>query len=85
MAPIASGDHQRAVAVILFALFMYQHSLQHWWLHRKTAYRCRFIPSCTEYAVRAVDKYGFSPGLLLIGDRFRRCNPMFEGDYVDFP
>lgn len=82
---VTAGNHRLAVAVILFAKFMYENSLQRWWLHRETRIRCRFIPSCTEYAVRAVHKYGFWSGLRLIGDRFRRCNQMYEGDYVDFP
>jgi uncharacterized protein len=47
--------------------------------------RCRFIPSCTDYALRATAKYGLWDGLLLAIDRMRYCNRRFEGDYLDFP
>jgi putative component of membrane protein insertase Oxa1/YidC/SpoIIIJ protein YidD len=64
---------------------IYQRSLLHNYLHR-TGDPCRFIPSCSEYAVRATEKYGFWRGLMLIGDRFRRCTPSYRGDHwVDFP
>ena len=46
---------------------------------------CRFIPSCSEYAVRAVDQYGFRRGLRMIGSRLHRCQSAYEGDYIDFP
>lgn len=64
----------------------YKHSLYHKWLHANSKPSvCRFIPSCTEYAVRAVDKHGAVRGLRLTAARFRRCQPDYRGDYVDFP
>lgn len=47
--------------------------------------RCRFIPSCGEYSILAVEKHGLWRGLWMIGDRVRRCSPSFVGDYLDFP
>ncbi|CAM3195276.1 hypothetical protein PSET11_01823 [Arthrobacter ulcerisalmonis] len=47
--------------------------------------QCVYLPSCTEYAERAVLTYGFWRGLMLTGDRFRRCSEGGHGSYVDFP
>lgn len=46
--------------------------------------RCRFYPSCSEYAVLAVKKYGPFVGLLKAAWRILRCNPFCKGG-VDFP
>jgi hypothetical protein len=47
--------------------------------------RCRFIPSCGEYSILAVEKHGLWRGLWMTGDRLRRCSPSYVGDYLDFP
>ena len=36
---------------------------------------CRFIPSCSEYAYEAINKYGVIKGLWLGIKRILRCNP----------
>jgi putative membrane protein insertion efficiency factor len=41
--------------------------------------RCRFYPSCSEYAVQAVDRYGILRGLVLALWRLLRCNPLSRG------
>ncbi|MDR3529837.1 MAG: membrane protein insertion efficiency factor YidD [Rhodopila sp.] len=71
--------------IIRAAIFLYKRSWIRKRLHRSTVSRCRFIPSCSEYAILAVRKYGLLRGLVMIGGRFRRCNPAYRGDYVDFP
>ncbi|MBI5846860.1 MAG: membrane protein insertion efficiency factor YidD [Nitrospirae bacterium] len=40
---------------------------------------CRFIPSCSEYAIDAVRKYGALKGSALAARRILRCNPFHEG------
>ncbi|MGB9803835.1 membrane protein insertion efficiency factor YidD [Desulfofundulus sp.] len=42
---------------------------------------CRFYPSCSEYAVQAVSKYGVARGLLLTMWRLLRCHPLCRGGY----
>lgn len=71
-------------SIILLLVYIYRRSLLRDRLCR-TGYSCRFIPSCTEYAARAVQKFGFGRGLLMTGGRFYRCNPEYNGDYIDFP
>ena len=46
--------------------------------------RCRYYPSCSEYAVQAVRRFGVLRGLVLAAWRLLRCNPWSHGG-VDFP
>ena len=43
--------------------------------------RCKFYPSCSEYAVQAIMKFGILRGLVLAGWRVMRCNPFSSGGY----
>jgi putative membrane protein insertion efficiency factor len=45
--------------------------------------RCKYHPSCSEYAVQAVRRYGVVRGVVLAGWRLLRCNPWSHGG-VDF-
>ena len=45
---------------------------------------CRFYPSCSEYAVLAIEKYGVIRGLVKAFWRILRCNPFSKGG-VDYP
>jgi putative membrane protein insertion efficiency factor len=42
---------------------------------------CRFTPSCSEYAVLALEKYGLIRGMWLAALRVLRCNPFSRGGY----
>ena len=45
--------------------------------------RCKYYPSCSEYAVQSVRSYGILKGLVLAAWRLLRCNPWSHGG-VDF-
>jgi putative membrane protein insertion efficiency factor len=47
--------------------------------------RCRYHPSCSEYAVQAVRRHGVLRGIVLAIWRLLRCNPWSRGgfDYVE--
>jgi putative membrane protein insertion efficiency factor len=45
--------------------------------------RCKYYPSCSEYAVQSVRSYGILRGLALAAWRLLRCNPWSHGG-VDF-
>ncbi len=45
--------------------------------------RCRFTPTCSQYAVEAIEKYGAWKGGLLACKRLLRCHPFYKGDYYD--
>lgn len=42
---------------------------------------CRFTPSCSEYALEAISKYGFWKGSFLGMKRLLRCHPFCPGGY----
>jgi uncharacterized protein len=45
--------------------------------------RCTYHPSCSQYAVDAIRRYGILRGLVLTAWRLLRCNPWSHGG-VDF-
>ena len=48
--------------------------------------RCRFIPTCSQYALEAVEKYGAWKGGWLAFKRICRCNPFSKrGPYDPVP
>ena len=45
--------------------------------------RCRFYPTCSQYAWEAINKYGALKGGWLALRRLLRCHPFHNGDYFD--
>ena len=45
---------------------------------------CRFYPTCSQYAVMAIEKYGAVRGSLKAIWRILRCNPLSKGG-IDYP
>jgi uncharacterized protein len=43
--------------------------------------RCKYYPSCSEYAARAIQEFGILRGLILAGWRLLRCNPWSHGGF----
>ena len=42
---------------------------------------CRFTPTCSEYAMQAIEKYGALRGFYLAVRRLLRCHPFHSGGY----
>ena len=47
--------------------------------------RCRYYPTCSQYAVEAVERFGAIKGSILTVLRLLRCNPLFPGGYDPVP
>ena len=51
----------------------------------KGAPTCRFTPTCSQYAVEALELHGAVRGSLLAAGRILRCNPLSPGGYDPVP
>ncbi len=47
--------------------------------------RCRFTPTCSEYALEALQKHGALKGGILTIKRVARCHPYHPGGYDPVP
>lgn len=44
---------------------------------------CRYTPTCSQYALEAIERYGAIRGGWLALRRLLRCHPFHKGDYYD--
>lgn len=43
--------------------------------------KCKYVPTCSQYAIDAIEKYGAIRGGLMAFWRILRCNPFSKGGY----
>lgn len=67
--------------IFIFLIQIYRHCISPF----KGAACCRFTPTCSQYAVEAIEKYGALKGGLLAAWRILRCNPFCKGGYDPVP
>ena len=65
--------------IVIFLINFYQNYISYW-LETKEI-RCKFYPTCSEYAKQAIEKYGICKGGFLAGKRILKCNPFSKGGY----
>ena len=46
-----------------------------------TGHSCRYLPTCSDYSIEALEKFGFLKGLLLILKRVFSCHPWSDGGF----
>ena len=46
---------------------------------------CKYYPTCSRYAIEAIEKYGAFKGGRLAAWRILRCNPYSKGGYDPVP
>lgn len=65
--------------IIISFIKLYQHVPGPW--HNN----CRHIPTCSNYAIEAIEKYGFIKGVYLSTKRILKCNPWGTYGYDPVP
>lgn len=80
-------DHTRrgpigrpAAAILLSALKAYRLLLR-----AHLGNRCRFEPTCSMFALEAIERYGAATGSLLAAKRLLRCHPWCEAGFDPVP
>ena len=66
--------------VILFPIKLYQFIVSPF-----LGCRCRFYPSCSEYAEQSINEYGILKGIYFSIKRLLRCNPLHSGGFDPVP
>ena len=65
---------------MLALIRFYQRQISPWFPRR-----CRFSPTCSQYALEAIQVHGAAKGVFLALKRILRCNPLFPGGYDPVP
>lgn len=73
--------YRALVRIVLLPVFVYRVVLS----PLKRAPSCRYLPTCSEYAIDAVHSRGIFVGGVLAVWRVLRCNPLFRGGYDPVP
>lgn len=72
----------KRISVWLIILYQKTLSLDHGPLSKVIPIKsCKYVPTCSEYTIQALEKYGFFKGWYLGIKRILRCNPWSAGGY----
>lgn len=67
--------------VLIFLIKTYQMTLSPRFSHGS----CRYTPTCSQYALEAIEIHGIFKGCLLAAWRILRCNPFSKGGWDPVP
>lgn len=70
-------------SIAIFVIRVYQKTLSK--LLRRMGVRCRFYPTCSQYAILAIQKHGLHIGLKKTWLRLKRCRPDNLESCMDYP
>ncbi|MEG2144424.1 MAG: membrane protein insertion efficiency factor YidD [Oscillospiraceae bacterium] len=55
------------------------------YISSNTQPHCNYVPTCSRYAIEAIERFGVFRGCILAGWRILRCNPFSKGGYDPVP
>ena len=67
-------------AVAVAVIRVYQRTLSPW-----LPSSCRFQPTCSQYAIEAIERHGLARGAWLTARRLARCQPLCRAGYDPVP
>ncbi len=79
---IEQGDDDSVASRLLINIIIFY---QKYLSGLKGAPTCIYVPTCSAYAVEALQKYGFFKGTYLAVRRILRCHPFHKGGYDPVP
>ena len=65
--------------IIIFLIKIYKKIISP--VFSRCGIHCKYYPTCSDYMVQAVEKYGVIKGCLLGLKRILKCNPFSKGGY----
>lgn len=75
---VETGQAMRSLAVTAIKIYQYA-------ISPMLGNNCRFSPSCSSYAIQAIETHGFLKGALLGIKRIGKCHPWHPGGYDPVP
>jgi len=81
MRGLLSTLHKGMIRLVLSPVRFYRKHLS----ARKNTPCCRFLPTCSQYCLEAVEEWGILIGLALSLWRILRCNPLCKGGFDPVP
>jgi putative membrane protein insertion efficiency factor len=69
-----------AITLFLLPVYFYKYCISPF-----TPASCRYVPTCSEYAIQALKKHGVIKGIILSARRILRCHPWGGSGYDPVP
>jgi putative membrane protein insertion efficiency factor len=77
---VETGHNSKVVGLCIAVIHSYQHTVS-----PRLGDRCRYEPTCSQYAILSLQKYGLIKGLRHAATRLASCGSWSTRPYIDYP